>query len=1104
MEGQRDGKLKVRELTKYEKDMLARKREEHKTSIMRPQVVQGVEYRGDGFRCSEPVICFDDCEVGATYSKSLKLTNISLSFNSFKFQPISEQFAKYFEIEFAPVGRISAGIAAPFKLNFFPQVRQNLDFNIEAACETGVVGIPVQCRFKRTLVELDRARLDFDSTIVGEETVVKLTVANKGGMPTKFEFRTRDGKNLANSVSTMNNFSSNSIKSRVLDEDAPDDLEDVEEDVSAAFEFFNEEMSIDYVPKLDGYSEQVVRFTYRPINVKKWRGDLLIHFSNFIDQEPLKLTIEGASTNVPITASTEELNFGICVFNSVYKEQIVFHNASKNTSKIEVVSPMEVRDFIQFNPVFAFAQPHSSSSVWVKIATEEKMLRYCEGFGTSDGSLSIPFKLICSEQKMPVEFSVRLKLTSQALVCPKHVDFGEVCLGATMVKPFELVNKSLLAQKFVFYQKPEFIEFVPKEVPYVLLPNESRRLSAIFRAVKPHKQNGTIRAKVIVGAETTKELEIKYEASVVKMPLSFSSLSVQFPTLQPGETSSYIMDVTNASFKDYIYEIQPPDIALCGLKVTPLTNIVPIEKSAKIMIEYAADYRVFDFEAYCRLSGDEDEAERRLRRETAQHVAELKDTVARLADKVTKLEKEKLEEHRAYLQCKLDEAKTRTAQLEEDKRRSFNPATALAKYGGSCKDLTYDGGKRLQTFRWLVPLLFKPVSEADTATTKIYVEVQTTVKEPILFCDRTVIDFGRVPVGFKKVDTIVMRNNSDKAMELLMDVLPLSSAFNFLSILKRIEPGMEKSFSVSFEPVNVQTFNETMKIYAENSINITLKGESVYPEVNVHHANQSYMDMPGALVGDTAEGSFVLQNKCEFDIRFDLAIEAQGTQNASGKSPFVFVPSLGTLQKFETKSIRVLFQPEIASANYFACVNVYIEGLKTPKQLFIKATASASQFCVKEEFDYSEAGIQRYVGGYAKQEVSFFGSEPLQSSIVFFFPREGSSTQRTRRLVISNLKLNKQSLEKPVEFELVLPKDDDNMKYFKIDNVKGRIASGSSAVVAIEFSFVKETEELPAVLENVGKSITVEAELRITGGYSADADTSRSYKIECRAYVNKL
>ena len=1104
MEHTKDNKLKVRELTKYERNMLEKKREEHKTNLTRPQVVQGIEYKGEGFRCSEAIICFDDFDVGTMYSKNLKLTNVSLSFNSFKFQPISEEFAKYFEIEHTPAGRISAGIATPFKLNFFPQVRQNLDFVIEAICETGKIQIPVRCRYKKTAVELEKSHVEFGNTIIGEETVMRLKIINKGGMMTKFEFRTKDGRNISTSASTINNLSSNSIRSKIMDHNQNNAIDDIEEDLSVSYEFFNEEMSIDYNSKLDGYSEETIMFTYKPINIKKWKAELLIYFSNFIDQEPLQLTIDGESSNVPIKTQTEVIDFGICIFNSIYKEQIVFENSSKNTSKIEIISPFEVKDFIQFNPVFAFIQPYSKCTVWIKITTEEKMLRYCENYLKKGNKLSIPFRLVCSEQKIPVEFCLNLQLTSQTLLFPKSINFGTVYHGTSMVKEIEFTNKSLLPQKFIFNQKPDFIEFEPKEVPYVVLPNDSRRLNIIFKASKLQKQNGILRAKVIVGKETTKEIEIKYEANVIKLPLSFSSLSVQFPVLQPGELSSFIVDISNISFKDYIYEIQVPSEEISGLKLTPLTNVVPVEKSVKLMIEYQADYRTFDFDTYCKIANNEDNKEKELSKELQKHEKDFMETTEKSTNKMTKVEKERLEEFRAYLGCKIEELRKQMDDIKETKKRDFDADKTLSNYGGNSKTLLYDESKSLQVYRWLIPMLFKPVQEPDTATAKIFIEVQTFVKAPILFCDKAVIDFGIVPVGFKKVETITIQNKGNKEMSLLMDVLPMSSAFNFLSILKCIEPGQAKNFAISFEPINAQKFHETMKIYAENSVNITLKGESIYPEVEVHHNNKSYIDISGALVDDIVEDSFTIQNKCEFDLNFEIVVESSGTKNIKGKSPFVFLPDRGLLAKKETKNVKVIFQPDVPSMHYFARVNVHIEGLKVPKQIFIKAVSSKSQFYVKEAFDFTDKSIQSYISSYAKEKENIFGSELPLTNFVFTFPRDEQAENKIQRLSVNNLKLNKTNLEKPIEYELVMGKDSESARYFKIENCKGKVLPGAASIISIEFIYKKEYEDVPPILENIGKWISLRGELRIAGGYSLDDDLNRKYSVECRGYVDKL
>ena len=54
-------------------------------------------------------------------------------------------------------------------------------------CETGRIDIPIKCRYKTTKAKLSQVKLDFQTTIIGEEKVMEVDILNSGGLKTKFE-----------------------------------------------------------------------------------------------------------------------------------------------------------------------------------------------------------------------------------------------------------------------------------------------------------------------------------------------------------------------------------------------------------------------------------------------------------------------------------------------------------------------------------------------------------------------------------------------------------------------------------------------------------------------------------------------------------------------------------------------------------------------------------------------------------------------------------------------------------------------------------------------------------------------------------------------------
>jgi hypothetical protein len=80
-------KIKIREPSKLEQRIMAEARQRQRDNITKPQVVQGKEYKGSGFAAAPSTIEFIDFDVGVPMTKRFVLTNVSLTFNSFKSTP---------------------------------------------------------------------------------------------------------------------------------------------------------------------------------------------------------------------------------------------------------------------------------------------------------------------------------------------------------------------------------------------------------------------------------------------------------------------------------------------------------------------------------------------------------------------------------------------------------------------------------------------------------------------------------------------------------------------------------------------------------------------------------------------------------------------------------------------------------------------------------------------------------------------------------------------------------------------------------------------------------------------------------------------------------
>lgn len=78
------------------------------------------------------------------------LTNVSLSFNSFKVLPLDDEIKDFFEITYTPSGRMSAGLSTTIQIVFTPKVRkdakgEDIHSVLPLLAETGPIDIPIIC-----------------------------------------------------------------------------------------------------------------------------------------------------------------------------------------------------------------------------------------------------------------------------------------------------------------------------------------------------------------------------------------------------------------------------------------------------------------------------------------------------------------------------------------------------------------------------------------------------------------------------------------------------------------------------------------------------------------------------------------------------------------------------------------------------------------------------------------------------------------------------------------------------------------------------------------------------------------------------------------------
>ncbi|CAM9229923.1 unnamed protein product, partial [Chrysoparadoxa australica] len=133
-------KLEVKQLTKFERDALAQARKKQAEQLERGeiQVAGGRIFKGKAAFASKPAsIMFKDFSVNRVHKRRLVVTNVSLSFNSFKVLNLPDTVRDFFEISYIKPGRMSAGMTCCIDITFSPKVNEDIFTELPLRTETG-------------------------------------------------------------------------------------------------------------------------------------------------------------------------------------------------------------------------------------------------------------------------------------------------------------------------------------------------------------------------------------------------------------------------------------------------------------------------------------------------------------------------------------------------------------------------------------------------------------------------------------------------------------------------------------------------------------------------------------------------------------------------------------------------------------------------------------------------------------------------------------------------------------------------------------------------------------------------------------------------------
>lgn len=120
------------------------------------------------------------------------------------------------------------------------------------------------------------------------------------------------------------------------------------------------------------------------------------------------------------------------------------------------------------------------------------------------------------------------------------------------------------------------------------------------------------------------------------------------------------------------------------------------------------------------------------------------------------IEEEEAEEERLKLEAEQAE-KARIEALE----RAFDKEAVFKSMGGRVTNFEIEREHaRTQHYDWLLPVYFRSMDQqaADAGVKTVFLEVRTTTVPKTLVPNTSVLEFGEIPVAFKKTQEILIKN----------------------------------------------------------------------------------------------------------------------------------------------------------------------------------------------------------------------------------------------------------------------------------------------------------------------------------------------------------
>ena len=630
-------KYKLNDLSKFERDALDRAKERHHDRIVDgvEQIAGGKVFQGKAFVSTPSDLIFYDFEVGKTYKKKFSLTNVSYTFNSFKYIDLDEDHRDFFTVTFEKPGRMSAGMTCSLDIEFRPRVNQDIFIELKFLTQTGPVEIPLHCLIKRCAPRIITPEIDFGTIVMGQMATLQFKMINTQAIATKFFIHAVDdndrviaetSENMdtvgmqptdrveavdgSSAVGDDNNVeTSDNNNNHIGNEPALNDAELQARVDRVRTQVVRDKKRENPQPLsckvtegfLDGYGNATVNILCAPVTLGEIVQKFIVKFDSvdeimltkddvgvLVKKEQM-VTARVFVEEVPIYIAEDIMDFRCTLYQRIYRKKIIVKNRGKSAYRIIIKIAPRFNAFVEVNPNMFFVQAKSSQSMNVRFTPTAEMLSKIAHFVLPyeeyhDAALvSLPIEVQVVNQEIPAYFTIMSNITPSTIeLIPSTLDFGRVYVGQKLVKTIQIKNLSMLPQKIGFVKLKKEFNVQPNDGFAVLLPNETTEFEVSF------SPTSSINYQVDVTLQTSfnDTYLIKVLADGVDPPLQLESSVIHMRTTYPGERVVESTMVRNTSKHTQLFQVIMPHKLYTWLTISPTVLELSAGQSGRLEIEF--------------------------------------------------------------------------------------------------------------------------------------------------------------------------------------------------------------------------------------------------------------------------------------------------------------------------------------------------------------------------------------------------------------------------------------------------------------------------------------------------------------------------------------